>query len=89
MSVKGNRITLEDSFLEAMTKMSDGNPGALTVLMEMCKDDPVEGLMTILHLDSQHIYGSQIWIQYKDVYNYDIAKFIEDTKSYKLKIREY
>lgn len=82
---KGNKIGLNDNFMSSMVKMAEGNPGAVTVMMEMIKKlGEVDGYMTILMLDDQHIYGPQIWMNYKDVYGQDLDKFIEATRSYKL-----
>lgn len=68
------RITLDDNMQGAVIKLSDGNPGAVNVLMqlltteEVIDPDSVLGpLGTILHLDSHGIYGSRIWMLYKDV----------------------
>lgn len=68
------RIQLEDSILEIMTKMSEGNPGALTVCMRMYKEgaaiDPQSfcgGVGAIMALDTHGIYGHRIWMLYKDV----------------------
>lgn len=68
------RIGLNDSGMDIIIKMSDGNPGAMTVLMRMMKEgggiDPqgfAGGLGAILGLDTHGIYGSKIWMLYKDV----------------------
>jgi hypothetical protein len=68
------RIQLTDSTLDILIKMSDGNPGALTVLMRMLKEggaiDPQSfagGLGAILSMDSHGIHGSRVWMLYKDV----------------------
>jgi hypothetical protein len=68
------RIGLQDTGMDMMLKMSDGNPGAVTVLCQMLeqggKIDPdcfAGGFGAILSLDSYGIYGSRIWMLYKDV----------------------
>jgi hypothetical protein len=77
------RIDLNDTFLESIMKMSDGNPGALTVLMEIFKysgaidpNDYMPGFGPILSLDTYGIYGSSIWVLYNDVCDRDIVKTI-------------
>ncbi len=77
------RIQLNDSMLDVVSKMSEGNPGALTVCMELLretenidKDSALGGLGTILSLDSFNIYVSRIWMLYKDVCKQDIVKTI-------------
>lgn len=67
------RIKLEMSSQDIFKVMSEGNPGALKVLLEIVvegdsidKDIPFP-LMIVLTLDSMGIYGSDIWMLYKDV----------------------
>jgi hypothetical protein len=57
--------------------MSEGNPGALSVLMQMFNNNPDDGILAILHLDDMNIRGTQIWIGYKDHCGQDIDKFKE------------
>ena len=73
------RITLSDSIMDVFKRMSEGNPGALTVMAEMLEKgasiDPqgfMGGLGAILSLDTHGIYGSRIWMLYKDVCNQSI-----------------
>ena len=73
------KIKLTDSLLDIMMKMSGGNPGALRVLMEILECD--EGLLRILDLDNMGIYGSQIWVGYKNHCGSDIEKLIELIKN--------
>jgi len=68
------RIGLNDSIIDVVTKLSDGNPGAIHVLMQMLEKgeqiDPqsfMGGLGAVLSLDTHGIYGSRIWMLYKDV----------------------
>jgi hypothetical protein len=74
-----NRIQLEDSFLDIITKLSEGNPGALTVLITTFKENPTidpddafENIGAILSFDSYGIYGSRIWMLFKDVCHQNI-----------------
>jgi len=71
--------TLEDT----LTKLSEGNPGALHVCLNSYRFSPIIdpdnalGCNAPLHiLDTFGIYGSRIWILYKDVCGEDIVKFI-------------
>ena len=73
------KIKLEDNLQDVLFKMSAGNPGALTVLMKMLTH--IEGLLRILDLDSMGIYGSQIWVGYKNNCGSDIEKFLEMIKN--------
>jgi hypothetical protein len=74
------RIQLEDSVTSAIVKMCDGNPGGLTVLMELIKQVPqidpecfMGGLNYILSLDDLGLYGSRIWMLFKDVCGQEVA----------------
>ena len=65
---------MHDSVMDAAAKMSDGNPGAITVILRMIEEgdkiDPQSwsgGLGAILHMDTNKIYGPRIWMLYKDV----------------------
>jgi hypothetical protein len=74
------RIELTDSPLSSMIKLSEGNPGAITVLTQLYKTGPIidpdailGGLAHLLSLDTLNIYGSRIWMLYKDVCKEDIV----------------
>ena len=75
------RIKLDDSTLDAITKLSEGNPGAINVMMRALKEggdiDPdsfAGGFGVLLSLDSYSIYGSRIWMLYKDVCGTNLAE---------------
>ena len=57
--------------MDLIVKMSEGNPGALRVLMELLPIDPI----LVLHLDDMNIRGWQVWVGYKDHCNYDLSLF--------------
>lgn len=74
-----SRIQLTDTPQSAVMKMSEGNPGALTVCARMFREggqiDPdsfAGGLGSILSMDTIRIYGSRIWMLYKDVCGEDL-----------------
>ena len=64
---------------EIITTMTEGSPGALSVLMELIKDH-VMGFMDVLSLDDMNIRGEQIWLGYKDFSNMDLDKFKDNIK---------
>lgn len=85
------KIQLTDSVQDVMFKMSEGNPGALTVCLQMLKDgeqiDPdnaMGGLGTILSLDTLGLYGSKIWMLYKDVCGQDLSKMLAVLRGWQL-----
>ncbi len=68
-----SRIQLHDTTMTIITKMADGNPGAMAALCEMLKHgkeiDPqgmMGGLGAILGLDTLGVYGSDIYILWSD-----------------------
>jgi hypothetical protein len=74
------RIELNDTAITMMMKMSEGNPGALNVLTKILEDgakiDPDDFMGSygaIFRLDTLGIYGSRIWMLYKDVCKHDIV----------------
>lgn len=65
------------SAIELAVIMSEGNPGALSVLIAIIHKDPVKGMFDILHLDDMNIRGPQIWIGYKDHCGQDLDRFLK------------
>lgn len=70
---RNTRIQLGDTPLSAMLKLAEGNPGAATAMAELFKrgaaidpDSAWGGFGVILALDAHGIYGSHIWMLYKD-----------------------
>lgn len=63
------RITRDMSVVDAIAAMSDGNPGAISVLAQVFHGESggVTGFFRILRLDSLGIYGPRIWMLFKDV----------------------
>jgi hypothetical protein len=77
---RNTRIELTDTPMDVIVKMSEGNPGAMTVLINLFKEggeiDPdaaFGGLASVLDLDSHGIYGSRIWCLFKDVCGQDLT----------------
>jgi hypothetical protein len=60
-----NRIQPTDTGMVALLKVCEGNPGAITVCTHFVK--LTDSLMAIQTFDSLGIYGSRIWMLYKDV----------------------
>lgn len=78
-----SRIQITDSTQSAIMKMCEGNPGALTVCVQILKEaeriDPdaiMGGIGAILSLDTLGLYGSRIWMLYKDVCEEDIPTML-------------
>lgn len=72
------KIELTDSMRDITIKMAEGNPGGLTVMMDLVEHLGVEkGMLRILSLDDMNIRGSQIWVGYKDHCGSDIEVFAQ------------
>lgn len=70
------------SLQDAIFTMSEGNPGAITVLGWCLKEEGQMNFMmgTLLDLDDMNIRGSQIWIAFKDYCGENLDSFIELVK---------
>lgn len=74
------RIKLTDSTMDVVSKMSEGNPGAMNVLMQMLMPNEIDpdnilGEMGyIFLLDTFGIYGTDIYVLYNDICEKDLAK---------------
>jgi hypothetical protein len=86
-----NRITLCDNAKSAVIKMCEGNPGAITALMEILKcakqvdpDDFMGGLGKILALDTLEIYGTNIYVLWNDICDRNTSKMIAVLSAYLL-----
>lgn len=74
-------INVSDSFQDIAVKLADGNAGALSVVMQVMKADPLDGFAVILHLDDMNMRGSQIWAGYSYHCGQDIDKFVAAVKA--------
>lgn len=81
--MRKTRIELNDTIMSMVMKIIEGNPGAISVCMDLINEnariDPDSALGeigSILALDTLGIYGSRIWMLYKDVCGEDITKTI-------------
>ena len=86
-----DRLELGDTAVTAVVKMAEGNPGAVMVLAQMfnkgAKIDPdsaLGGFGPVLDLDALGIYGSRIWMLYKDVCGEDIVKTLAVLRAHQL-----
>ena len=77
------KIELNDTTMSIMMKMSEGNPGAVSALIEiMQKHDEIDpqALMgpigAIMILDTWKIYGTDIYVLFSDKCNRDVRKML-------------
>lgn len=79
----GSRVRLEMSLRDVVIEMSDGNPGALNVMMLVVREaeaidpDAALGAFGVLcALDEHGIYGPDIWGLYKYVCGQSLPKML-------------
>ncbi len=74
VAVTHDRITLEMSLFDVVFAISEGNPGALQVLMQYAQSSSM-GVLGLLTFDSKRLYGSRIWDLYNDICGKDLNRF--------------
>lgn len=81
MSYENPRIDLFQAPIQSLVAMAEGNPGAMTVIGKMLKCDidpshimgPMAGIMMLDNLD---IYGSDIWLLYKEACKENVERMV-------------
>jgi hypothetical protein len=78
-----SRIQLTDTLMDMIVKMSEGNMGASTALMDiMTKHNEIDpeavmcGVGAIMLLDTWEIYGSDIYVLWNDKCDRDVRKML-------------
>lgn len=87
------KINLEMNAMDVIMTLSDGNPGAMKVLMDSFEkmpqidpDDAFGSWGLLIHLDSMEIYGERIWMLYKDLCGQDMVNTIAMARAWQLGI---
>lgn len=85
------KIEPSDTVPAILMKMSEGNPGAITVCAqiltkgaEIDPDDAMGGIGKILSLDTLGLYGSKIWMLFKDVCGQNIHRTLAVLRGWQL-----
>ncbi len=78
-----SKIHLDMNVRDILLALSEGNPGAITVCVDILKEAPkidpqalLGGVGHLVSLDERGIYGPRIWMLYKDVCGQDLTKTI-------------
>lgn len=78
-----SKIKGSDSVQDVFISMAEGNPGAITAMMELIENakriDPqamIGAISPILYLDTCEIYGSSIYVLWSDKCGKDVRKLI-------------
>lgn len=69
------------TFQENAIALSQGNPGAATVLGKLSERSTTKADEVMQALDKLNIFGPQIWIAYKDYAEKDLDVFIDSVLS--------
>lgn len=71
------KASIEDNIIS----LSQGNPGAVTVLTSAVKQDKSEAVMLFNDLADMNMYGPRIWLGYKDYSGEDLDAFTDAVRS--------
>jgi hypothetical protein len=82
------RLTIDMTMKDMVLKMCDGNPGCIRVLMDLAKYTPeidkasaLGGFGPITMFDEWGIYGSKVWVFFKDLCEQKLWKVIGLTRA--------
>jgi len=88
-----SKIELQDTTKDVVMKMTEGNPGALQVIMGIIEyggkidpDDAFGGFGSLLHLDNIGVYGSKIWMLFKYICGCNLSHTIAMIRAVQLGI---
>ena len=71
-----NRLDInKDTIKDGILKIADGNPGAMSVLLQLTKLR--DGWMAVQEFDRLRLYGPMVWLCYKDLLGNDINRLLE------------
>lgn len=86
-----SKIELTDSMQDVLFKMSEGNPGALTVCLGILEhgekidpDNAMGGMGGIVNLDTLQLYGAKIWMLFNDVCGKDLPQMLAVLRGHQL-----
>jgi hypothetical protein len=68
------KLELKMTFREILTIMSEGNPGAINVLLKLLMAP--DGIKYVLDLDDMGMRGWQIWVAWRDFCREDLGTLI-------------
>jgi hypothetical protein len=86
-----SRIELNDSIMDMVVKMAEGNPGAINAMMNLIQenesidpDDCFGPFGKFMLLDTFEIYGTDIYVLYSDICSQQINKMISTLRACQL-----
>lgn len=69
------KLTANDTTMDLVVKMGEGNPGAMTACMELFKIG-TKGVTTLLCLDDIGMYGEKLYMLWNDCCGRDASKVV-------------
>jgi len=72
-------LTIDDTGISAVMKLSGGNPGSVRVCAELLRLP--NGIMLLLDMDDMGMKGPSIWLGYKDFAGQNIETFAAALRS--------
>jgi hypothetical protein len=79
------RLNTTTSLNDCIKRVSDGDVGAASVMALLTKDYSDSAMKWIHSLDTQEVYGKDIWIGFNDVCNHNIEMFFKLLSDRKMK----
>ncbi len=67
---------MDELLIREYLMMACGNPGAITVIMNIFKEYPNKSFELLDKMKEQRLYDYHIWVKFKE-FNKDIHKFVE------------
>jgi len=65
---------MKKALVKVLTILANGNPGAITFLMEVLASDTITGSTIIAKIDKTNIKGTDLYVMWSDLCNKDINK---------------
>ncbi len=76
-----DRIQLTSTTLDIAMSMGEGNPGALSLVMEILTGEP-KNIFILLKCDAYRIYGSRLYMFWNDCCDRDINRMRQAIDEY-------
>ena len=83
-----HRLTIDMTYKDMVMAMCDGNPGCINVLMALATETPevdkasaLGAFGPITMMDEWGIYGSKVWVFFKDLCGQELWKVIGLTRA--------
>lgn len=76
MKTQRCKLPLDGTMIDVISVLSEGNPGAVRVIIEITEKAGDSSIVRLLDLDDMNIRGPQIWVAFKDHCGEDIESLL-------------